>query len=49
MMITKDFKEKYPRRKINGKLQSDKAYERMLKTKAKSAVYENWKKKQKKK
>ena len=46
MAKNKDFKEKYPRRKINGKLQSDKAYERMLVTKAKSAVYENWKKKQ---
>lgn len=48
MAKNKDFKEKYPRRKINGKLQSDKAYERMLVTKAKNAVYENWKKKQKK-
>jgi len=46
MAKKKDFKEKYPRRRINGKLQSDKAYERMLVTKAKSAVYENWKKKQ---
>ena len=46
MAKKKDFKEKYPRRRINGKLQSNKAYERMLVTKAKSAVYENWKKKQ---